>query len=170
MSSDFRIEKDLGKPLNFSLKNAQILGSTFYYVKSFKAKEISTPVHLEIDSRCSFQKYDFGLLLYSTKSSSTTKAPIPYRAIKRVELIKGVEVIKPLPLSLMGIMLKLGVPLNTARYFKSRFNEYTIEDMILHIHTDRYEVGFIANGHTFESQLKFFQSIIPPEILSVVYR
>ncbi|MDX6748141.1 hypothetical protein SHK09_15190 [Polaribacter sp. PL03] len=152
------IIKQIGKSAEIDLRKPKPIGSTGFYLKSFKTKKKGTD-SLKIDSKCNFEKRTDGLLLRANYSNKLTAVPIPNENIIGITLTRGKENIDPFFLSPMWILLKLGVSKLTARYFRFRLHEYSIDQMELNIKTTDYEMNLIANGYLFERQLSFFENL-----------
>ncbi|MBO6661016.1 MAG: hypothetical protein JJ862_11940 [Roseivirga sp.] len=165
--TDFEIEKILGKPIKFDFKSKTTLGSTSFFLKKLESPTENTK--LKENSKCSFQKYELGILLKAYLSSSIENVPIRFDSIAKLIVIKGNETVNPSWYSPMSWLLKLGLPLRKARYFRLHLSEYHIDQMTLIIQSEEFLLEMIASGYMFESQLKFFQSIISRETLSIVY-
>jgi hypothetical protein len=132
-------------------------------------KALQKTQKLKENSKCSFQKYEHGILLKAYLSSSIENIPIRFDSIAKLIVIKGNETVNPSWYSPMSWLLKLGFPLRKARYFRLHLSEYHIDQMTLIIQSEEFLLEMIASGYMFESQLKFFQSTIPTENLSIVY-
>lgn len=133
-----------------------VRGSTTYFIKSFQSAE---QIDLMEDSKGIFQLFSKGLLLRIFKNNRSISLPIPFDQIKRLELTKGEEVINPFFLSAMWVLLKLGVKIEIARYFKSFRREYGIKPSALEIETDSFKLRLETNGYTFNSQADFFSKL-----------
>ena len=152
------IIKKIGKPAEIDFRKPEAIGSTGFYLKSFKAKNPNSE-NLKLNSKCNFEKRTGGLLLRANYSNKLTAIPIPEQNIIGITITRGKERIDPFFLSPMWILLKLGVSKLYARYFRLRLHEYSIEQMELNVTTDEYEMEFIANGYLFERQLSFFKNL-----------
>lgn len=152
------IEKVLGKPTKIEWKKPKEIGSSSFFLQSFKNKTNSTDLIKE-GSKCSFEKYSNGILLRSNLSNKLTALAIQKTKIESIKLIRGKESLEPLTLSPMWILLKLGVSKLTARYFRIILGEYSINEMELKIETKTQIMEFTQNGYIFERQLEFFQSL-----------
>ncbi|MDO6813982.1 hypothetical protein [Tenacibaculum soleae] len=152
------IIKQIGKPAEIDLRKPKAIGSTGFYLKSFKTKNSETET-LKIESKCNFEKRTGGILLRANYSNKLTAIPIPNENIIGISLKRGKESINPFFLSPMWILLKLGVSILKARYFRFWLHEYSIDQMELNIETNEYEMEFIANGYLFERQLSFFENL-----------
>jgi len=152
------IIKLIGKPAEIDLKKLKAIGSTGFYLKSFKTKKNKTK-SLKLDSKCNFEKRTNGILLRANYSNKLSAIPIPNENILEITLKRGEETIDPFFMSPMWVLLKLGVSKLTARHFGFRLHEYSIDEMKLNIETSEYEMKFIANGYSFERQLSFFESL-----------
>ncbi|UAB75669.1 hypothetical protein [Mesoflavibacter sp. SCSIO 43206] len=152
------IIKQIGKPAEIDFRKPKAIGSTGFYLKSFKAKN-SELKNLKLNSKCNFEKRAGGLLLRVNYSNKLTAIPIPTENIIEITITKGKEKIDPFFLSPMWILLKLGVSKLYARYFKILISEYSIDQMELNLKTAEYEMDFIANGYLFERQLIFFENL-----------
>jgi hypothetical protein len=97
--------------------------------------------------------------LRSNLSNRQTVLAIKKTDIINVKLTRGKEYLSPIILSPMWILLKLGVSKITARYFKVRLSEYSIDEMKLRIETKNQIMEFTQNGYIFERQLDFFKSL-----------
>ncbi len=156
--NQYMIKKLIGEPNKFEWNKPKIIGSSSYFLKSFINKA-ENKEKLKIDSKSNFEKYSNGLLLRTSISNKLSLIPIPKSEIIRIELIRGIERVKPYPISLMRILLNFGVSKLTARYFRVNTSEYSIEYMKLIIDTETYKMEFIANGYLFEKQLDFFSNL-----------
>ncbi|MBU2929751.1 hypothetical protein [Winogradskyella psychrotolerans] len=152
------IIKQIGKLAEIDLRKPKAIGSTGFYLKSFKAKNTGTE-SLKLESKCNFEKRTGGILLRANYSNKLMAIPIPNKKIIGITLKRGKENIDPFFLSPMWILLKLGVSKLYARYFRFRLHEYSIDQMELNIETTDYEMEFIANGYLFERQLSFFENL-----------
>lgn len=152
------INRLIGKPFLVDIKKLKAIGGEGLFLKSFVNKTDKTD-SIKVDSKCNFEKRTDGLLLHTNISNKRTLVPIPKQDILEVEIIRGNEEIDPFVLSPMWILLKLGVSILYARYFRLRLHEYCIDQMELTIKTINYEMEFIANGYSFERQLDFFKSL-----------
>jgi hypothetical protein len=152
------IIKQIGKPVEIDFRKPKAIGSTGFYLKSFKAENPESE-NLKLNSKCNFEKRTGGLLLRANYSNKLTLIPIPKESLIGITLTRGKESIKPFFLSPMWILLKLGVSKLYARYFRYRLYEYSIDQMELNVKTTEYEMNFIANGYLFEKQLSFFESL-----------
>ena len=152
------IIKQIGKPAEIDFRKPKAIGSTGFYLKSFKAKNPEFK-NLKLNSKCNFEKRTGGLLLRANYSNKLTAIPIQTENIIEIIITKGKEKIDPFFLSPMWILLKLGVSKLYARYFKILISEYSIDQMELNLKTAEYEMDFIANGYLFERQLIFFENL-----------
>ena len=152
------IEKNIGKPTKIDWKKPKAIGSSSFYLKSFKAKNNSTEFIKE-NSKCSFEKYSGGILLRSNLSNKLSSLTIKESEIKYIKLTRGKESVEPLTLSPMWIMLKLGVSKLIARYFRIILGEYSIDKMKLKIETENQIMEFTQNGFIFERQMNFFRNL-----------
>tara|TARA_R110002072_G_C7779864_1_gene519957 strand:- start:131 stop:640 length:510 start_codon:yes stop_codon:yes gene_type:complete len=152
------IEKIIGKSTKIDWKKPKAIGSSSFYLKSFKAKNDSAEL-LKENSKCSFEKYSNGILLRSNLSNKLGALAIKESKIKYIKLIRGKESVEPLTMSPMWIMLKLGVSKLIARYFRIVLGEYSIDEMKLKIETENQIMEFTQNGYIFERQLSFFKNL-----------
>lgn len=152
------IEKVIGETTKIDWKKPIAIGSSSFYLKSFLPKNDSAQLIKE-NSKCSFEKYSKGILLRSNLSNKLSVLPINKSEIKYIKLIRGKESVKPMTLSPMWIMLKLGVSKLIARYFRIILGEYSIKEMKLKIETENQIMEFTQNGYIFERQLSFFESL-----------
>lgn len=159
------INKLLGNPIKFSISKPKITGSPGFYLKEFRPVNNSSD-QLKIDSKCNFEKRPRGLLLRTNYSNILSLIALPLNDITSITLTKGIEVVEPRKYYPFWLLLKLGVPLNIARYFANGY-EYHIDQLELVIATHEYDFKFIASGYLFEHHLKFFTSLNYDNILSV---
>ena len=152
------IIKQIGKPIKVNFLKPKAIGSTGFYLKSFKVKKPETK-SLKLDSKCNFERRSKGILLRANYSNKLTAIPIPNENITQITLKRGKEEFSPFFLSPMWILLKLGVSIVYARYFRLRLSQYSIDQMELNLKTTEYEMDFIANGYLFERQLSFFENL-----------
>ncbi|WP_090121895.1 hypothetical protein [Lutibacter oricola] len=154
-----KLKRLIGEPIKSDLKSLKVIGTTSFFLKTFKNKKDSND-SLKIDSKNNFELFENGLLLRSNLSNKISAIPIPVNDLLRIKLIRGKEMINPFPLSPMWILLKLGVSILYARYFQIyKFNEYRIEEMKLIIETIDYGMEMIENSYKFESQQRFFENL-----------
>lgn len=157
----------IGKKISSGLRKQQAIGSSSFLLKSFvnKTDQFDT---LITNSKCNFEKRPKGILLYANYSNKLNLIPIPESELIKIELIKGEELIRPFPFSPMWILLKLGVSIFYAKYFRLWSFEYSISQMYLNIFTTKYDIQLTGNGFMFENQKKFFQSLNYGHILEIV--
>ncbi|WP_339754508.1 hypothetical protein [Algoriphagus aquimarinus] len=142
-----------------------VTGSTTYFIKSFVSDE---SIELLKDSKGIFQIFSNGLLLRVFKNNRTISIPIPFNQIKRLELVKGNETIQPIFFFPMWILLKVGLRIDIARYFRLRYWEYKIEATILEIETHSATFKLETNGYTFNSQEEFFAKLTDIQELKII--
>ncbi|MCT4664989.1 MAG: hypothetical protein N4A45_07125 [Flavobacteriales bacterium] len=156
---DYQIRKLIGLPIKQRFDITKVSSSSFYYIKKFENK-IHTDRALKINSRCSFELFENGLLLRSNYSNELLTIPIHYGEIKNIILTKGNELVNPFPFSPMWLLLKLGVSIKNARYFGIYWlKEYHIKETELIIETKNYYIKMTKNGYSFENQKPFFDKL-----------
>lgn len=109
-----KISTLIGEPITKGL-----VSSTTYYLKRFEDREDSSQI-LE-DYKGIIELHSDGLLLRTFKSDKRKLIALPYSRIVGIRLKKGREDISPLLFSQFWILLKLGVKVEIARYFKARY-------------------------------------------------
>lgn len=159
----------IGKPVKIDSRKPKAIGSTGFYLKSFKVENPEFE-NLKLDSKCNFEKRTGGLLLRANYSNKLTAIPILKESVIRITITRGEEMIAPVFLSPMWILLKLGVSKLYARYFRFRLHEYSIDQMELNVKTTEYEMDFIANGYLFERQLSFFENLNYENKLKIILK
>ena len=153
------ITKLLGDKIEINFKNLKATGSPGLYLKSFKNNCIESD-SLKKDAKCNFEKRTNGLLLRTNFSNKLKAVAIPFDSIIEINLKKGKEKISPFPLSPMWILLKLGVSILKARYFRIWYlQEYSIDKMEVTIKTTNYHIKLITNGYLFEKHSLFFNDL-----------
>lgn len=153
------ITKLLGDKIEINFKNLKATGSPGLYLKSFK-NNCTESDSLKKDAKCNFEKRANGILLRTNISNKLIAVAIPFDSILEINLKRGKEKISPFTLSPMWILLKLGVSLLIARYFRIWFlQEYSIDKMEVIIKTKNYRIKFIANGYLFERHTTFFNDL-----------
>lgn len=152
-------------PIIGDLLKSGIKGSTSYYIKLFEPDE---SIDLIENAKGIFQAYTKGLLLIIFKSNRSISIPITYSQIEKLELKKGQETTEPFFLSAMWMLLKLGVRIEVARYFRMHSSEYCIEPTELELQTDSFLIHLEANGYTFQSQEYFFSQFSEIEKFEIV--
>lgn len=130
-----------------------VSGSANYFVKSFKAKE---EIPLIEDFKGIFQVFTKGLLFRGYKNNRFISLPIPFNRINKLELNKGAEKVQPIFLSPMWILLKLGISLEYARYFRASISEYSVGQTQLILKTAEFSMELETSGYSYESQERFF--------------
>ncbi len=140
------------------MRKIKSIGNVNYFLKEC---EINKKVIPElIDLRCSFEKYQKGLLMRISKGDLRKYLMIPYSEIERFELIKGKETINTEKYTPLWILLKTGVRLKYARYFAiGKINEHRIEELNLNLKMKDLKLNLIINGYSYESQNKLFKDI-----------
>jgi hypothetical protein len=141
-----------------------IVGSTAYFMKSFDSTEA---IDLMENSKGIFQVFTKGLLLRVCKNNNSISLPIPFKEITKLELNKGDENVEPFLLSPMWILLKFGIKIEIARYFRIRLGEYSIGQTTLKIETLSFKLELQTNGYTFNSQDNFFSKLTEIENLNI---
>jgi hypothetical protein len=147
------IEKVIGETTKVDWKKPKAIGSSSFFLKSFKTKNGSEQLIKE-NSKCSFEKYSNGILLRSNLSNKLSVLPINKSEIKYIKLTRGKERVEPLTLSPMWIMLKLGVSKLIARYFRIVLGEYSINEMKLKIETENQIMEFTQTRKNITSGIK----------------
>ena len=163
------IAKQIGGPKKFDFQKPHVVGSTGFFLKSFKSHNPELE-NLKLNSKCNFEKRTGGILLRANYSNKQTAIPVPEEKIIGITITRGKEKIDPITFSPMWILLKVGVSKLIARYFRSFVSEYSIDQMELNLETDDFEMSLITNGYLFERQLKFFQSLNYEDKLKVVIK
>lgn len=152
-----QLSKQLGKGLKLDF-NLQASGSTGYFLKSFQVSE-PNGISIKENSKCNFEVRERGIVLRANYSNEVTTIPIPFVDLSNITIQRGVEYVNPYFFSRFGILLKLFVPITTARYFAKTPREYSIYEMSLQVSTNNYKMEFIANGYLYEEQLHFFKRL-----------
>lgn len=106
--------------------------------------------------RCNFEKRPNGILLRINHNQDLYNLAIDYNSIKKVYLLNH-EIISPWVLSPMRILLKLGVHIKFARYFRNRWSDYSVDPMNLIIQTSNGILRLDSNGYNFYETLEYFQ-------------
>jgi len=155
-----KIDDLIGKsiPIRDQVRKGTV-GSRLYRLLKFSFLDKETEL-VDLNSRCTFEKFERGLLLRINDHQKLFSIAIPYDSIDHIELIKGEEVINPFPLSPMWILLKLGVPARFARYFMIRLFEYSIDPMILKIRSGEDMLELDSHGYNYYGEKKYFGDII----------
>ena len=100
------IIKQIGKPAEIDLRKPKAIGSTGFYLKSFKTKNVETE-SLKLDSKCNFEKRTGGILLRANHSNKLNAFPIPNENIIGITIKRGKEIIDPFFLSPMWKWISL---------------------------------------------------------------
>lgn len=161
---DRKINQLVGKPIRLDWTKPKIIGGPGLFLKKFVDKSGGTE-KLKLDSKCNFEKRTEGLLLHTNYSNNRTLVPLPYADILELKIVRGNERINPIFPYPMWFLLKLGVSILYARYFRFRAGEYTIEPMEFKIVTKKYDFEFIGNGFDFERKQDFLKRLDLKEIL-----
>lgn len=147
-----KISSLIGEPLTKG-----VVGSNIYYLK--RCQNSGDSRQILKDYKAILELHSDGLLLRAFKSDKRKLIALPYGTIIGILLKKGREHISPLVLSPFWILLKLGVKMETARYFRARTSEYRIEETQLEITTNTGIIAMETNGYTFSGQVHFFNRI-----------
>lgn len=139
-------------------KKPRIIGSPGLYLKNFKNTS-ENQTSYSIDSKCNFEKTASALILHSNKLNKHSTLCLKFVDLIELELIKGKEYIRPFPLSVMWWLLKCGISIRYARYFKSKIDHYVIENMELSVKTTAYQFQFEANGYLFDEFIEYFKKM-----------
>ena len=164
--SRVKIHQYLGDAHTVSIKNFKVVGRPGLYLRSFVAKK-DPLVGLAENAKSNFEHREKGLLLHTNYSNTRTLVALPKSEIRSIQLLRGKEDISPFIFSPMGILLKLGVSVLYARYFRLYSSEYNIEPMELKLETSAYLMTFSASGFLFERHLKYFKGLNYDAILTV---
>ncbi|WP_421750278.1 hypothetical protein [Croceimicrobium sp.] len=160
-----KVNKLLGAPYKFSFKNHHNSGTASLFLKEYN----STSRFLEgltIGSKCNFELRPKGLLLHVSLQNQYQQIPIPFSEIKKLEIEKGAESIKPIPMFPMWILLKLGLSIRYARYFRLKAWEYTISELKLRLITELYDMSFQSNGYNYIALAQYFKwSNLNPDLI-----
>ncbi|MDX1427922.1 MAG: hypothetical protein R3206_08865 [Salegentibacter mishustinae] len=155
-----KLSQIIGSPFKSGIK-----GSTTYFVK-----EIESHVTVEVpdNSKAIFERYSKGLLITFFKSNKSSFLAIPFKEILELRLVKGKETVQPHFPSPMWILLRLGLKLDLARYFRLYTSEYRIEETVLLLRTGSIKIIFITNGYTFNGQSVFFSQLEEIPALQII--
>lgn len=153
------ISKLIGSPITVNLNKNISIGGSGLFLKSFTNRnDLSDDI--KPDSKCNFERRPNGLLIHTNFSNKRTLVAIPEEEIVSIQIKRGKEKITPCLLSPMWILLKFGVSIRYARYFRTRLiGEYWIEEMELSVSTTNYDFIFIASGYSFEEHLEFLTGL-----------
>lgn len=143
-----------------------VVGSTTYYVRHCHVN--GNPCDILAGHKAIFQLYSGGLLIRTFKSDKRMFVLLPYHDVVGFRLKKGDEEISPIMLSPFWILLKLGVKVEVARYFKAGNTEYSIAETRLEITLSTGKIILETNGYTFNGQARFFNKIGISEKLEVL--
>lgn len=155
---NYSIEKLIGKPIKFSLRKMNTIGSRSFFVKSFTAKNKKINV-IKINTRCNIQKYTNGILIRFNNSNKISVIPVNNNDIIKIKLQRGKEKITPSLFSLFNLLIKLNVPIRYARYVAWKKYEYQISETTLLLEFNDVKMKLITNGYDYENQLSFIDSL-----------
>lgn len=155
---NYSIEKLIGKPIKFSLRKMNTIGSRSFFVKSFTAKNKKINV-IKINTRCNIQKYTNGILIRFNNSNKISVIPVNNNDIIKIKLQRGKEKITPSLFSLFNLLIKLNVPIRYARYVAWKKYEYQITETTLLLEFNDVKMKLITNGYNYENQLSFIDSL-----------
>jgi hypothetical protein len=141
----------------FDLQVPKIIGSPGLYLKSF-VNNSGVEIDLPVDCKCNFELNADGLILHFNFFNQLSTLYVDSDSIIEIRIIQDREEVNLRYLSVMRLLLKLAVPLRYARYFKSRLNEYSIDNMQLEFISHKYEFMFQASGYLFEEHCDFFRN------------
>jgi len=161
-----KINQLIGQPIHQKWMKPKTIGGPGLFLKRFVNKSGRIEA-LKQNSKCNFEKRTSGLLLHSNFSNKRTLVPLPFNDILDLKITRGREDIKtffPYP---MWILLKLGVSVSFARYFRFRPFEYSIEPMEFILISKNYDFEFIGNGFDFKRKLDFLKNLGLGKILNL---
>ena len=153
-----KINQLVGPAIQQEWIKPKTIGGPGLFLKKFVNKSGKTE-KLKLDSKCNFEKRTEGLLLHTNYSNKRILIPLPFNDILELKITRGKEEIRtffPYP---MWILLKLGVSILYARYFRFRPWEYSIEPLEFKLSSKYYDFEFIGNGFDFERKLNFLNSL-----------
>lgn len=165
-------EKDLTKSLkkriyyilgeSISVREQWKLGTTGSNLYRLRKLDVNgkTAELTDLNSRCNFEKFRNGLLLRINNMQKLYFVAMSYDSIDSIKLTKGDENISPLFLSPMGLLLRFGVHVRYALYFKLRASEYSIEPMTLSITSGNDYISLDSSGYSYYGALDYFMQII----------
>lgn len=155
-TEQLKIDEILGKAYPQNITKLETIGSPRLYLES------SSVESLPEGSICNLEKRPQGILIHSNLSNKITLLPIRSSDLKNLTLTRGYEIIKtkfPYP---MWFLLKCGVPIIYARYFRFRPFEYSIEPLKLEITSVQGHFVFNGLGYNFERMQAFTESLNLP--------
>lgn len=95
------IESQIGASISLKeqLRNGTV-GSGLYYLRKLSIHNEKAKV-VNLNARCTFEKYKHGLLLRVNDHQKLYSVALPFQSIDHFEMSPGKEYIKPFPLSPM---------------------------------------------------------------------
>ncbi|MEL6916587.1 MAG: hypothetical protein AAFO99_02530 [Bacteroidota bacterium] len=155
---DRQINQRVGEPVRVDWTKPKTIGGPGLFLKKFVNKT-GRFEKIQLDSKCNFEKRTDGLLIHTNFSNKRALVPIASPDILELKIVRGKERINPLFPYPMWFLLKLGVSILYARYFRFRAWEYAIEPMEFKLSTKEYDFEFIGNGFDFERKQDFLKKL-----------
>lgn len=155
-----KINDLLGDQIPVSVQlNTGGAGSVLYRLKKLSVDNKYADL-TDLNSRCNLEKFSKGFLLRINHRQELRFIAISFGEIDKLELIRGKENISPLFFGPMRFLLKAGVHIRYARYFRIALSEYSVEPMILKIVSGNQRIELDSNGYNYYSQANYFKTFL----------
>jgi hypothetical protein len=147
----------LGKKFNLSLqlKNG-FSGSNLYHIIRIETNS-SQYSDLFSESRCNFEKYPNGLLLWINKRQKIINIAVSYKEIQEIKLTEG-KIITSVRNNLLTFLLRLfRIPIHKLKFIPFWFLYYkSKEAFLLDFKTNDFYIQLKSNGFNFKEEKKYF--------------
>lgn len=155
---DKDIHTSLGEPIKTSVR-----GSGSYFIAEVTIDIDEDLKQLLVKSKVSFERYEKGILLRCFYRTQLLLIPISYNELRQLQYTNGEEQIRKY--SLMWILLRLGVPMSTARFF-ALSSHYSITNAAIKLECKGASF-FLQGPGSISSQPEFFE-LVQKDRLKVV--
>ncbi len=110
----------------------------------------------DYNTRCNLEKKTQGILIRINYRQTILNCAIGYNSIKKITINNNEEVNSPFFFSPMWILLRMGVHIRYARYFRIYLDDYYVNRMELTILTDNGSIKLDSSGYNYYSIVQFF--------------
>jgi hypothetical protein len=109
-----------------------------------------------LNTRCNIEKRPKGLMIKFNYKYKLLNCVIDYVSVEKVTIINNEEKIDPLFYGPMNLLMKMGVHVRYARYFRLNTFEYSSQRMDLVIQMKNGFISFDSHGYNFYEVVDYF--------------